>query len=666
MASSKKETPVNEQENDTCHCPICLEKVRKPKYLSCYHTFCEACIGTYISSTATHKENETLKSIECPVCRTCIKAPRNDISDEEWASELPQNKLVLSVSVDPEQDENKYCMFCKRLEKSVSAKYWCKACMEAICEDCRSLHRAVPILQSHKILDISSIKEMNNDVEIEESCNLHEGKILDVFCHDHQELCCSVCHVKQHKLCKHVDTVEDIAFETDRNAMKNIALKYADLEKVLEYMLSENLNKTEKLNTRKHEICMNTEEKVEEIKSLMENAHAKWLKRFEQNHADSIGNIEIASDELKRFSTTVHEVRMILNSVLKCGSSKQLVITNHKLKKQISDHINRLRSLDVWNFSEDYKQHNLDFFGQISKTNEFEDVKLTKQQSWIVERIMCSTPEKIDEDNIIQRRKTMARKDWMNVGFRKLSQINDLPERVFYGLFIHDTRILLSLTSPPSLKIYDISNSTGKCIHTEVCQDKPYGLCRSGLCLNELFVSFENFICHYRIEFNGENAIFLKLGIIQLKEPMIAISRGPTTAFAANRSKTMICSLKFCINHTSTYYPNEAVPFVSSSLISDCHCFIMDDMLKVVDKNNKVIFEGPRDSNLRGLTFDLQGNILVCDMTSKLRQFKHGEGESRDISLADITQSSNVIMHPTGEKIIVLDNCQKGVVYQVY
>ncbi|XP_061191810.1 RING finger protein 207-like [Saccostrea echinata] len=410
MAYSKKETLVANPESDKCHCPICLEKVRNPKYLPCYHTFCEPCIQTYISSTAAHKENETLKSIECPVCRRCIDAPRCDISNEEWASELPQNKLILTMSVDPKQDENKYCMICKRQEKTVPAKHWCKACMEAICEDCKLLHRAVKSLQNHEILNFSNIKEVSSGVEVEEVCLLHQGKILDVFCHDHQKLCCSICHVKQHKICKNVDTVEDIALEIDRDSVQNIALKYIDLEKSLEEILLENLNKVAKLNTRKQEICMNTEEKVQEIKSLLDNAHAMWQKRFEQNHADSIGNIELASDELKRFSTTVHEARTMLQSVLKSGSSKQLFITNCKLQNQVSDHITRLKSLDIWNFSEDYKQHNSDFLSQISNAKEFEDVELSKLQSWALERILWSAQIFIDKDNVLQKRKTMSQK----------------------------------------------------------------------------------------------------------------------------------------------------------------------------------------------------------------------------------------------------------------
>ena len=52
-------------------------------------------------------------------------------------------------------------------------------------------------------------------------------------------------------------------------------------------------------------------------------------------------------------------------------------------------------------------------------------------------------------------------------------------------------------------------------------------------------------------------------------------------------------------------------------------------------------------------------------LTYKLRQIKHGGGESRDIDLPGIQEAYNVVLHPTGEKVMVLDNKRKFCVYNV-
>ncbi|XP_078340487.1 tripartite motif-containing protein 2-like [Crassostrea virginica] len=186
MAESKLEIPSIDR--DKFRCPICLEEVRNPRDLPCFHTFCKSCIQTYISSTAACTGDQSVKTIECPVCRKSITAPRNDISSEEWASCLPQNKLIVSMSVNNEPSKRKMCMCCQKRNKTVEAKHWCKTCMEAMCDDCKSYHSYFPTLQNHKIVSLVDVENLKNDIEIYEPCPLHRGKFLEVFCEDHDQL----------------------------------------------------------------------------------------------------------------------------------------------------------------------------------------------------------------------------------------------------------------------------------------------------------------------------------------------------------------------------------------------------------------------------------------------------------------------------------------------
>ncbi|XP_048743382.2 transcription intermediary factor 1-beta-like [Ostrea edulis] len=253
MAKSRKGHCGSNLVDNTFHCCICLEGVRNPKYLPCFHTFCEICIQTYISSTAARKDNETLNAIECPVCRKRIEAPNNDItSEEEWALALPQNKLIVSMPVDPKKEENQFCMFCKRNDKNVTAKHWCKSCMESICDDCKCFHSYVPILQRHKILSLSDAHELKNDIEVDESCSIHKGKFLVVYCTDHDKLCCSICFATEHRMCKQVQAIEDVATEMDQVRVQHKLILFKDLLETLMNMREKYRDKVTTLNSRKH------------------------------------------------------------------------------------------------------------------------------------------------------------------------------------------------------------------------------------------------------------------------------------------------------------------------------------------------------------------------------------------------------------------------------
>ncbi|XP_055998906.1 LOW QUALITY PROTEIN: E3 ubiquitin/ISG15 ligase TRIM25-like [Ostrea edulis] len=374
MAESLTGPPGANPVDDTFRCPICLEEVRNPKYFPCFHTFCETCIQTYISSTAARKDNETESHRMGYVCRKRIEAPNNDITSEEWALALTQNKLIVSMSVDPKKEEHKFCMFYKRQDKSVTAKHWCKSCMKSICDDCNCFHSYVPILRGHKILSFSDAQDLKNDIEVDVPFSIHEGKFLEVYCTDHDKLCCSICFATEHRKCEQVQTIEDVATEMNEHRVQNKLTLFKDLLETLMNMREEYRDKVTTLNSRKQEIISSAEKKVEEIKSQIDKAHAQWLKRFEQKHTDSVGNIEIASDEIKRLATTIGDAKTMVQTVKENGSTKQIFVTNHKLGVQVLEHLNRLRALDIWDFVQDYNHQNTDFLRQICNDGSFQDV----------------------------------------------------------------------------------------------------------------------------------------------------------------------------------------------------------------------------------------------------------------------------------------------------
>lgn len=551
--------------------------------------------------------------------------------------------------------DKELCKFCERKQKRVSATHWCKACMETICNECKALHELVPSLQNHKIANLDDTKVCEDGVEVEEFCPEHQGKIIDAFCHQHQKLCCCFCLVKHHILCSKVETIADIGVETEQHDVPNIISIFSDLEKCIENMQEQNKTKIDDLTLMKQEICTRTEKAIKEITTLINDAHAAWVKAFEQTHADSVGILETVSDELKRFSTTVHETKILLQSVLKSGSPKQLFVTKQNQLARIKNHISHLKSLDLWNFPEKYTQPDSNFLKQLSNQKKFEDVNMSKGPSGTIETILY-TVRNVTGNDIFRRKQEMSRKDWMKVSFKFTSNIRHVSESVFYGLFVHDTKIILPFQNSPSLKIFDVSKPVGKCIHTEKCPSVPYGLCHSRIneSLNEVYVSFLNFVDLYRIDIEPM-VKFTKLRTIHLSKPMKAISCGLNSIFSANKTEAFICSEDFNVQYSSSFSSEgTATPFLASSSKSDLHCFSKNRRVVVADRNNKTIFESEKfQGDLRGMTFDLHDNVLVCNRENKLKQIRHGGCESRDIEFADIRDLYNVILHPTGEKMMI-------------
>lgn len=87
-----------------------------------------------------------------------------------------------------------------------------------------------------------------NDVEVDEFCFEHKGKVVDAFCHQHQKLCCCICLVNHHIPCQRVQAITDMAVERERNEVQNIVSTLSDLEKSLGNMLPKSCEKIDRLN----------------------------------------------------------------------------------------------------------------------------------------------------------------------------------------------------------------------------------------------------------------------------------------------------------------------------------------------------------------------------------------------------------------------------------
>lgn len=151
---------------------------------------------------------------------------------------------------------------------------------------------------------------------------------------------------------------------------------------------------------------------------------------------------------------------------------------------------------------------------------------------------------------------------------------------------------------------------------------------------------------------------------------MWQISYGLTSIFSANKNNAFVCSHDFNIEHSALFEKIEKVcadvPFLSSSSKSDFHAFTRGGRVVVVDRNYKEIFHSEEfQGRLRGLTFDLHDNVFMCCITNKLKQIRCGGNESRDIVLDGIRYAYNVALHPTGEKVLVIDYNEKCCIYQV-
>ncbi|CAC5370054.1 unnamed protein product [Mytilus coruscus] len=186
--------------------------------------------------------------------------------------------------MDQSESTKQVCHMCKRQNKQNIATRWCRDCSEAFCENCLRLHNNITwISADHKVVNIEEIDMRVSGSEsvlslISDSCPIHNSKILEAFCFDHQKLCCVLCLTLQHRKCEKVQAIDEIQYLNKDILLSSLKPELIEMKnKVNELNKARGIHKKKldvvfteiELNARKHIACL--KEKLDSLLAVFVN-----------------------------------------------------------------------------------------------------------------------------------------------------------------------------------------------------------------------------------------------------------------------------------------------------------------------------------------------------------------------------------------------------------
>jgi len=93
------------------------------------------------------------------------------------------------------------CTPCSKDSIHAEAAVYCVECRECLCQKCFNFHQRLSGLILHKVLDKAGMQAGGAaDVTLlpKDTCDVHPGKLIVVYCADHDALCCVECVVEGH------------------------------------------------------------------------------------------------------------------------------------------------------------------------------------------------------------------------------------------------------------------------------------------------------------------------------------------------------------------------------------------------------------------------------------------------------------------------------------
>ena len=92
------------------------------------------------------------------------------------------------------------CSSCYEDGLNTEAQHFCRDCIECFCDKCVSHHNKV--LRKHTVLgrkDVSQWSAVSSKVDASVRCDQHQTKPLELYCEDHDQLCCHICVSTDHR-----------------------------------------------------------------------------------------------------------------------------------------------------------------------------------------------------------------------------------------------------------------------------------------------------------------------------------------------------------------------------------------------------------------------------------------------------------------------------------
>lgn len=640
---------INAFSDDMLNCSLCHSRFKDPKSLTCLHSFCETCLDVYIAKLP----DSYTRFFPCPVCRELHPLPATDAKTAKWVSSsvpaltLPpmssRRSSIASVTERTDKADrmqlqirvDKRCDVCQENGDHTFAMFWCPTCREALCDLCTKSHRGMRITRSHALMDIDDVKERPRKmIQSHEMCPDHRGKMLDLYCQDHQCAVCSTCVAVSHRRCDTIMAVDKMARTIrTKKTNKSLAQRFRQCISALETILANKENHRMRFLNRKESI-------LDEIAKLKINL-IQLLEEMEDKMKDEIDTIcrdyeDILQEKIDRSSglkDTIQSSLETLEHTMNTGNDYQQVITTQNM----SDECDRYESM-VDEDRLDYKEVDLVFTAdenlvRLSKmVDRMGTIEVAEKRSLSKNFRSCAA----QKDRIINGKIKGDRNnsifnsvDISDTGEIILSDFNNFAVKLFdqNGIFRSSTK----LNSPPR-GVASLPDRVIAIALPEECVIKLMSTEGKFLSqMRELRTSFKAYrICNYRGKIMG-----------------ICYSKACRSLSIVERNGRV----ERTITRKRDYKGLGGVafdPIRNQMYMSD------RDAITCFDAHGKQVFRNTyRRTDLRGMTIDCQGNIYVCS---------HDSGQVLQISPDGVLIKSilvpmspqDVAIEPMGTKMIVV------------
>lgn len=229
-----------------------------------------------------------------------------------------------------------FCEPCQTEDLSSTASKWCTNCEEALCVECERSHRKNKASRNHVLVDLLSAKSLPK-VKVQE-CLSHEEQKLDLFCIDHDELCCRLCMTENHRTCAKVVPVDLVAKDVKSSTMVVHVLEHADdLVNCLGNILVKVEKESKEIDRQGKEISEQVSSYKKHIIDLLDEAEQSVQSKIEEICTKQRTNVTNIQEQALDQKTKIESYLTNLQALSSTDSNEQTFLFAHYLKSLLSE-----------------------------------------------------------------------------------------------------------------------------------------------------------------------------------------------------------------------------------------------------------------------------------------------------------------------------------------
>ena len=315
-------------------CSICLETVRKPRTLPCFHSYCQHCLETFVKKHRGDSimAGKPVTQFDCPTCRRPFT-----LNLDAKVADMPPNHFVVGMlevmAIDQHRVKGVPCSHCEN-----SSVGRCIDCNVFLCQTCLNDHNKYLGFKCHSVLSLDELSKPENQAKMRGNlyCKQHKSKKLKFYCETCDELICRYCTDDEHQKPDHSWSLIGKVAEKGKQALiASCCVLETNLTEGKE-AVTEILRKEESLELAKDQakqsIIRRKDEILEEVTQQLNKKVKDLLAEYDKLYVTERNCLVQQEKDAKGFVEELQSYVNLAQGLLDRGTDEEIVSTVKSVK----------------------------------------------------------------------------------------------------------------------------------------------------------------------------------------------------------------------------------------------------------------------------------------------------------------------------------------------